>query len=108
MPERYTGTPSRSTACAIAPASRASTSAWLPITRSGCARTGERLGRALDAHSRPRAAAPRSFRPAHRVAALPAKSFAAWRFRYQRSSRSPTTCPLPAASAYQPRMSFSS
>ncbi len=107
MPDRYTGTPSRATASATRSASPARHSAWLPITISGrCAPASaaaaactREAGGAGGTTSRARGSTARP---------LPANIFSTCRPRYQRSSRSATDVPLPAASAYHWRMLASS
>ena len=109
MPERYTGTPSALDRLGHARAPRAaSTSAWLPSTISGRSARGQRRGRARDAPSSAAGGTATARTGGAYGSSLPANIRSAWRLRYQRSSRSAIEVPLPAASAYQPRMSFSS
>ncbi len=106
MPDRYTGTPSRDTACA----------SDRPIRRApppGC-RSPSTAARPWSVHQRRvrgsvgRARQVHRLHARHRTSWLPANMRLAWRFRYQRSARSAASCPCPPASAYHWRIEASS
>ncbi len=107
MPERYTGRPSRPTACASACTCGASTTAWLPITASG--RSARRSAAAACASAAALGIGVRTGRGVVSAGSwLPSSMRSAWRRRYQRSARSGRLRPWPAASAYHWRTETSS